>query len=186
MSLLRVIRVPTSSMLFKSVIDIRASVFIHECGFHIPTDLEREDFEDRTFHFLALTRDTNTPVGTVRCVMNLANGDGRVARLAVLPQYRKLGAGIQLMQAAENSVKPYISHVYALALPEAMAFHKKNGYTHIKSGDCAEHGMPLCKIVKTLRPEPTTSSSLLDMDLSFLHGMASSTQQQMHASAQFA
>ena len=73
------------------LLSIRKPVFVEEQD--VPEEIEVDEFDPVSEHVLALD-DTGKPIGTARLLP-----DGRIGRVAVLPEWRKRGVGTALMNA---------------------------------------------------------------------------------------
>ncbi len=87
----------TGSKEMELVYSIRTKVFIEEQ--QVPKDLEMDEWEEKSVHFLAWLEDI--PVGTCR-LRFIDHDTGKAERVAVLKEYRKTGAGTKLMEALET------------------------------------------------------------------------------------
>ena len=115
----------------QELIQIRTSVFIEEQ--HVPTELEWDEFDEQSTHFLAFLNDK--PIATARL-----KPDGQIGRMAVIKDYRNKGVGTELLTAilllAKNSG---YSMVYLHAQIQAIDFYKQfyfkqNGAEFIDAG----------------------------------------------------
>lgn len=96
-------------------------------------------------HVLALV-DGN-PVGTAR-LDTLKNG--KIGRLAVLPQFRRRSLGKQLMHEIEAiSEKHQLPYVWCHAQKIAIPFYQSIGYTLV-GDEFLEAGIIHCKMKKSL------------------------------------
>lgn len=112
--------------LLEKVHSIREEVFIVEQK--VPHDREYDEFEDVSFHYLALIGDE--PAGCVRyrSKVDLA----KIERLAVLGKYRGRGVGKMLMEHVENAAvraghKGFVLNSQCVAIP----FYEECGYEAI-------------------------------------------------------
>ena len=106
------------------VYSIRTKVFIEEQ--QVPKDLEMDEWEEKSVHFLAWLSDT--PIGTCR-LRFVDNDTGKAERVAVLKEYRNTGAGTKLMQALEAFARQKGAKKILLnAQISAMPFYEKSGY----------------------------------------------------------
>jgi predicted GNAT family N-acyltransferase len=71
--------------------NIRQQVFIEEQ--HVPIELEWDDFDQHAIHILATIN--NHPIGTARLLIN--HDQAQLGRMAVLPPWRSLGIGQQIL-----------------------------------------------------------------------------------------
>jgi predicted GNAT family N-acyltransferase len=115
----------TGSKEMELVYSIRTKVFIEEQ--QVPKDLEMDEWEEKSVHFLAWLGDV--PVGTCR-LRFIDHDTGKAERVAVLKEYRKTGAGTKLMQALETFARQKGAKKISLnAQVSALPFYEKLGYT---------------------------------------------------------
>ncbi|KAK4050429.1 hypothetical protein OIV83_003499 [Microbotryomycetes sp. JL201] len=138
--------------------DVRIKVFVEEQKFRLEDEIDDKD--DTSDHLLLVQTHSQAPVGTIR----YWPPGGKLGRLAVLPQFRSIGAGRMLVEAFEAHVKSRQGlggkfatehgllsvHIVASAQHQAEKFYTKSGYT--REGDLYdEDGWPHVKMVKTLQ-----------------------------------
>ncbi|KPK17457.1 MAG: hypothetical protein AMJ67_13375 [Betaproteobacteria bacterium SG8_41] len=100
---------------------IRLRVFVEEQ--HVPLELEWDGEDERCEHALACAPD-QTPVGTGRLLP-----DGRIGRLAVLPDWRGRGAGSALLEYLMELAREKGFNVVRLhAQTRATAFYARHGF----------------------------------------------------------
>ncbi len=100
---------------------IRLRVFVEEQG--VPLELEWDGEDERCEHALAQSLD-GTPVGTGRLLP-----EGRIGRLAVLPEWRGQGAGSALLvYFVELARKKGFASVTLHAQTRATAFYARHGF----------------------------------------------------------
>jgi predicted GNAT family N-acyltransferase len=114
---------------------IRADVFVTEQG--VPADLELDDLDGAADHFLAY--DGGRAVGAGRLVVEDAGFEGtdpalgpvaHLGRLAVRPETRGTGLGVDLVRAIELRAAQRGLRVVALsAQTHALGFYERLGYT---------------------------------------------------------
>jgi ElaA protein len=103
--------------------DIRFRVFVGEQG--VPPELELDEHEAGAVHLIAHAR--GHVVGTAR--LRILGADAKAERVAVLPQYRKLGAGRALMQAiADEAAALGLARVVLNAQVPVIPFYERLGY----------------------------------------------------------
>lgn len=94
----------------------------------MPGDVEIDDHEDSSVHYLAL--DGDVPVGTAR--YRIVGGDtGKIERMAVLTEYQRRGIGTALVRrlvADLEALGPIVA-VKASAQVHALAFYERFGFT---------------------------------------------------------
>ncbi|MCK4705668.1 MAG: GNAT family N-acetyltransferase [Gammaproteobacteria bacterium] len=99
------------------LIQIRTSVFVEEQ--HVPTELEWDEFDEQSTHFLALLNDK--PIATARL-----KPDGQIGRMAVIKKYRKKGIGTKLLSAATLHARNNgYNMIYLHAQKQAISFYRK-------------------------------------------------------------
>jgi predicted GNAT family N-acyltransferase len=114
---------------------IRRTVFIEEqC---ISEEAEWDEYDAVSQHFLAEDSKSGKPLGTARLLP-----DGHIGRVAVLPEYRRMKIGGQLMQAAikeaeERGMKTQVISAQTHAIP----FYDHLGFCVI-SGEYDDCGIP--------------------------------------------
>jgi predicted GNAT family N-acyltransferase len=121
---------------------VRADVFVTEQG--VPADLELDELDEVADHFVAYDEDTGvdgggTAVGAGRLVVEdpgFAGTDpalgpvGHLGRLAVRPETRGTGLGVDLVRAIEARAAERGLRVVALsAQTHALGFYERLGYT---------------------------------------------------------
>ncbi|KAM0793721.1 hypothetical protein ACM66B_001145 [Microbotryomycetes sp. NB124-2] len=141
-------------------LDVRIKVFVEEQKF--PLEDEIDDKDDTSDHLLLVQTSSNAPVGTIR----FWPPGGKLGRLAVLPQFRTVGAGRMLVESFEAHVKSgrglggkyHNEHdlrsvqIVASSQHQVEKFYAKNGYK--REGDLYdEDGWPHVRMVKTLQLE---------------------------------
>ena len=119
----------------KAAYAVRYDVFVTEQG--VPADLELDDLDETADHFVAY--DGETAVGAGRLVVEepgfagVDRGLGPVAhlgRLAVRPEQRGSGLGVQLVRAIEARAAERQLRVIVLgAQTHAIGFYERLGYT---------------------------------------------------------
>ena len=101
----------------KELKQVRSTVFIEEQ--HVPAELEWDEFDTQSMHFLAFHDDQ--PIATARL-----RPDGQIGRMAVIKEYRHKGIGTKLLSAvllhAKNSG---YSMIYLHAQKQAIDFYKQ-------------------------------------------------------------
>lgn len=137
---IKIVRCELSSYYF-DIRTIRETVFVAEQG--VPSELEMDDRDAICSHVLALVDDC--PTGTARL-----DTDGKIGRLAVLPQFRGQGLGQLIMQEIEAIAKDHqLPYLWCHAQKTAVSFYQAIGYK-ITGPDFLEAGIVHCKMEKTL------------------------------------
>ncbi|KAF8313267.1 hypothetical protein DL93DRAFT_2081354 [Clavulina sp. PMI_390] len=91
-----------SEELWRQCLDVRMKVFAEEQGF--PVDTEIDDYDIKALHFLLRTKSTPEapspiPFGVIRFNPSTpSQGKLKLARLAVLPAYRRKGHAERLVE----------------------------------------------------------------------------------------
>lgn len=126
---------------------IRTEVFQNEQG--IASDLEFDGLDDDAIHLLAYLN--GEAVATAR-LREIDRSSVKIERLAVLPEFRKRGIALQLMQSAlclasKQNKKSAVVHAQAYIAP----LYKNLGFQTV--GDkFSEADIPHVKMVKQLSP----------------------------------
>lgn len=127
--------------------DIRIKVFVEEQK--VPREEEIDSYDylgGECYHFL-VTTDENKAIGTGR--VRLADGVGKLQRVAVLKEYRSHGIGRMIIKALENKAKELgASKVKLDGQLQAQGFYEKLGY-EVKSGIFLDAGIEHVLMVKT-------------------------------------
>ncbi len=103
------------------VFAIRRQVFVVEQN--CPPELEWE-FEDESTHFLATVDDI--PAGTAR--WRKTDKGYKLERFAVLPEFRGLGVGQELVKAVLADLPTDSNYVYLHAQIQAIGLYQKLGF----------------------------------------------------------
>lgn len=120
---------------------IRHKVFVEEQ--QVPPELEWDQHEASAQHFLVFYNDK--PIGTGRIT-----ADGKIGRMAIMPQSRGLGAGLQLLQfickfaRAEGQKSVYLN-----AQCHAEPFYAKAGFA-VEGETFMEAGIAHVRMTKKL------------------------------------
>lgn len=146
---------------FEDVHYVRNLVFIVEQ--QIPVELEFDELDSQCHLFIA--RDMQRlPIGTARL-----SPEGKLGRMAVLPEWRGQGVGESLLRAViEKARNMNLSKITAHAQLGALGFYEKSGF--IKVGDVfSEVGIAhqavqieLQPIEKSERPAPKPRSETIE------------------------
>jgi predicted GNAT family N-acyltransferase len=100
---------------------VREQVFVAEQG--VPRELEWDDRDAASEHAIALL--DGRCIGTARLLP-----DGRLGRMAVLPQWRRQGVGTALARALiEQAQQRGLRRVVLHAQTHAVGFYRKLGFT---------------------------------------------------------
>ncbi|TWG92702.1 putative GNAT family N-acyltransferase [Luteimonas sp. J16] len=103
---------------------VREAVFIREQG--VPPAIEIDDLDPRCHHVLA--RDgAGQPIGTARL-----SPEGRIGRMAVLPEWRAHGVGSALLHALLRAARERgLSRVTLHAQAGAVEFYRRHGFVPV-------------------------------------------------------
>lgn len=122
---------------------IRRQVFIEEQ--HVPEDLEWDEFDEPSAHFIAEDPADNKAVGCVRLMPS-----GQISRLSVLENRRSEGIGRGLLDAAIAEARANgLREVFLHAQTHATSFYESAGFL-VDGGIFVEAGIPHRLMVKTL------------------------------------
>ncbi|WP_220184198.1 GNAT family N-acetyltransferase [Thermoactinomyces mirandus] len=128
------------------VFSIRTKVFVEEQN--VPKDLEIDEWEEKSTHFLAW--ENELPIGTCR-LRFVDPFTAKAERVAVLKEKRKTGAGKLLMQTLENVARQKGARKILLyAQVRVIPFYKKLGYEPFGT-PFDDAGIPHMKMEKSLR-----------------------------------
>lgn len=109
---------------FATCLAIRRKVFVEEQS--VPEDLECDAADATAVHLLA-TLD-GRPVGTARLLID--GPEGKIGRVAILPDCRGTGAGAALMRAALVELRVRgVTTARLGAQTHALGFYEKLGFT---------------------------------------------------------
>lgn len=101
--------------------DIRRRVFIEEQG--VPPEIEQDVRDAGCRHVLARA-DDGTPIGTGRI-----DPEGKIGRMAVLPDWRDRGVGAAILQALVDLARGQrLERVYLDAQAPAVRFYERHGF----------------------------------------------------------
>lgn len=107
----------------KAILEIRRIVFI--VGQNVPEHEERDGKDGDAIHLIAF--QAGTPVGTARLL--IANGAGKIGRVAVLEEYRGLGLGKRIMEVALDTLREEGAREALLAAQtHAIGFYEGLGF----------------------------------------------------------
>ena len=103
---------------------IRHQVFVQEQG--VPADLEQDSYDAQATHWLAWHQEQ--AVATARLLRYSAD-QGKIGRVAVLPEWRGQGVGRIIMQAIHQWVKGQpLQQLLLDAQLTVIPFYQKLGY----------------------------------------------------------
>ncbi|RRQ19993.1 GNAT family N-acetyltransferase [Thiohalobacter thiocyanaticus] len=126
---------------------IRTAVFVDEQG--IDATLEFDGSDTDCVHYLAYAID-GRPIATARM-----SADGRIGRMAVLPEYRNQGVGSALLLSLiELAGEHKLDEVYVHAQESAASFYHQHGF--IATGEpFQEAGIPHISMSRFCETFPT-------------------------------
>jgi predicted GNAT family N-acyltransferase len=119
------IRAATTKQDVADCFRIREEVFIVEQS--VPVDLERDEYDSKALHFIALADGQS--VGTARVVLRDNGMSAKIGRVAVCRSNRGFGIGKLLISAIEGN--PDLRHVDNFLLDtqtHALQFYARLGY----------------------------------------------------------
>jgi len=121
---------------------IRNNVFIIEQS--VPEELEWDELDDQCLHCLVNHSD-GTPVATAR--LHYENNIAHIGRMAVLKDYRHLGAGTLMLKTfLEHAQTIGVKQVAINAQTVAMNFYNRLGFTAI-GDEFDDAGIPHFKML---------------------------------------
>lgn len=142
-----VVRATTDDRL-DDALDVRREVFVEGQG--VPTDLERDDYDERaaTIHFVAY--DGDRPVGAAR-LRPAGEGVGKVQRVAVRESDRGQGWGRRLMAALEDAAREAgYDRLELDAQTHAVTFYERLDYEVTSEEVFTDAGIPHLSMAKDL------------------------------------
>jgi predicted GNAT family N-acyltransferase len=123
-----IIKITTSVVEREKALKVRDLVFVKEQ--QVPKEVEYDEYDehDNADHFIISTQEGRV-FGTARLRAYGVNS-GKVQRVAILSEYRGMGAGALLMEAVEQTAKDKGFHTLQLeAQLLARCFYERLGYT---------------------------------------------------------
>jgi predicted GNAT family N-acyltransferase len=103
------------------LISVRRAVFIEEQK--VAESIETDGKDPDCCHVLACDGD-GSPIGTTRM-----NGEGKIGRMAVLAEYRRLGVGRKMLQAMMDYGRSRgMTDFHLSAQISAIGFYRKMGF----------------------------------------------------------
>ncbi|WP_324603200.1 GNAT family N-acetyltransferase [Salibacterium aidingense] len=128
----------------KDAFHVRFNVFVNEQK--VPEDLEMDELDDTSLHFIAYEDSLAIGAGRLRFVEEY----GKAERVCVLSSRRKSGAGRAIMQTMEQKAREKGCPAMKLnAQISASAFYKSLGYT-VTSKEFMDAGIPHVEMKKSL------------------------------------
>ncbi|WP_085521683.1 GNAT family N-acetyltransferase [Tuberibacillus sp. Marseille-P3662] len=129
---------------YDDALNVRNEVFVHEQN--VPADLEIDEFEDDSTHFVTYEQDKPIGAGRLRHIDQV----GKVERICVLKAYRGHKVGQAIMCAIESSAKKQGFHTLKLnAQNHAIKFYQQLGYD-VCSDEFMDAGIPHVQMTKSL------------------------------------
>lgn len=114
------IRVANFATDFCHLKHIRETVFVQEQS--VPLELEWDEYDEHAYHLLAF--DGDTAVATARLLAN-----GKIGRMAVLPEWRNQGIGSALLKHLVGKASQYrLPQVQLSAQATAIPFYERQGF----------------------------------------------------------
>lgn len=140
---MKIIQAGTDDQL-QDAYNIRKKVFVEEQ--QVPIEIEIDEHENNSAHFVLY--DDEKPAGAGR--FRILDGNGKVERVCILPEYRGKGAGIQIMLGIEEYAKKLpVNELVLNSQSYAVPFYEKLGYT-VVSDEFLDAGIPHRKMKKKL------------------------------------
>lgn len=122
---------------------LREQVFVREQS--VPADIEWNGQDENCIHILAYIN--GLAIGCGRLM-----SDGKVGRMAVLPEYRKHGVGSAILEKTINTASVSgLKHLYLHAQEHAVAFYRKAGF-EAKGNSFEEAGITHVLMHRILTP----------------------------------
>ena len=105
---------------------IRIKVFILEQK--VPEELEWDEYDETAWH--AVAKSNHQVIGTGRLIINQSNqSTAKIGRMAIDPEYRGKGIGIEMLKALINKGKEKGAQEFILhAQTHAIAFYAREGF----------------------------------------------------------
>ncbi|MGE7932922.1 GNAT family N-acetyltransferase [Viridibacillus arvi] len=127
--------------------DIRVKVFVEEQKVPAEEEIDQFDHLGGECHHILVTNDEDQAVGTGR--IRLVEGVGKIQRVAILEEYRKLGLGRVIIQALEDIASKELgaSKVKLDGQVQAQGFYEKLGY-HVASDIFLDAGIEHVLMIK--------------------------------------
>ena len=127
-----------------AVFEIRRVVFIE--GQNVPEELERDGLDAEALHLIAVSDER--PVGTARLL--IADGAGKIGRVAVLDGLRGTGLGKAIMKAALEVLREEGANLATLgAQTHAIGFYEALGFV-AEGPEFLDAGIPHRNMSKAL------------------------------------
>ena len=128
-------------------LEVRRQVFVMEQG--VDENLELDEFDSTCTHIVA--RHEECVIGTARLV--ISGSEGRIGRMAVLPEFRRQGVGGQLLStllvlARREGVRRVCIHAQLHAVP----FYERYGFS-AQGAEFLEADIPHVMMVSDLCPD---------------------------------
>lgn len=129
----------------QGAVQVRLRVFVEEQG--VPTELEMDEHDAAALHAVALAG--GWVVGTGRLLRH-ADGEGRIGRMAVLPDWRRRGVGGRLLALLEGEARSRgLRRIVLHAQAYVTDFYARHGYRE-EGGPFLEAGIPHITMTKLL------------------------------------
>ncbi|KRG15979.1 GNAT family N-acetyltransferase [Lederbergia galactosidilytica] len=126
---------------------VRKKVFVEEQK--VPLELEIDEFENESAHFILYNHDKPIGAGRFRMVEDF----GKIERICILSSSRALGAGKKVMEAIEGFArKKAIQQLKLHAQITAIPFYEKLGYM-VCSEEFMDAGIPHKTMTKQLNAD---------------------------------
>lgn len=130
------VRVVKTEQELADAFNIRKQVFVSEQ--QVPLELEIDEYEDASVHFILYDDDLACGAGRFREV----DGVGKAERICILASHRKKGCGVLIMNALESYARDKAFPIMKLnAQTQAIPFYERIGYS-IVSEEFLDAGIP--------------------------------------------
>lgn len=139
-----IIKIATNKEEKNQVIQVRKSVFVNEQ--HVPPDIEIDEFESVSTHFIGYSNEN--PVAASR--LRFVGAYGKLERICVLSPHRGQSYGKMMIDYMENEIKRTgFSKAKLNAQTHARKFYEALGY-HAISEEFMDAGIPHITMIKDL------------------------------------
>lgn len=127
---------------------VRLRVFVDEQGHTRGLQVDEHDEDPGTVHFIGRDPVTNECVAVARCMVDSRLRQARIGRVALLPECRGKGFGVQLMEAVEAHVRPHVDSFILLAQVSKQGFYERCGYQRKDDQVQLDEHIPVCWMTK--------------------------------------
>lgn len=139
------VQIVSNEKQLKDAFFVRKKVFVEEQG--VPLSLEVDEYDETASHFVVYHQEQAIGAGRIR---ETTPQVGKVERVCILPDYRGLHLGKQIMQALEShGIQLQFDKIVLNAQSHAIPFYESIGY-HITSPEFLDAGIPHRAMEKNL------------------------------------